>query len=115
MSFSPALFSFSVMLLGGWGRAGRGTEPHRPGPREVHAVRQALPHLVAEEADADALQVLGSDLQRGQECGWWKDETHPGQRRHPGSHSHLSGCKGPRGHFALMQELLGVKAPPMAF
>ena len=43
--------------------------PHRAGPREVHAARQALPHLVAEEADADALQVLGGDLQRTEE-GW---------------------------------------------
>lgn len=40
-----------------------GAGPHRAGPREVHAVRQALPHLVAEEADADALQVLRGDLQ----------------------------------------------------
>ena len=39
-------------------------KPHRAGPCEVHAARQALPHLVAEEADTDALQVLGSDLQR---------------------------------------------------
>ena len=43
--------------------------PHRAGPREVHAVRQALPHLVAEEADTDTLQVLGGDLQ-GTEDGW---------------------------------------------
>lgn len=46
-----------------------GTEPHRPGPREVHAVRQALPHLVTEEADADTLQVLRGDLQRGHQDG----------------------------------------------
>ena len=39
-------------------------EPHRAGPSEVHAACQALPHLVAEEADTDTLQVLGSDLQR---------------------------------------------------
>lgn len=46
-----------------------GTEPHRPGPREVHAVRQTLPHLVTEEADTDTLQVLRGDLQRGHEDG----------------------------------------------
>lgn len=37
--------------------------PHRARPREVHAVCQALPHLVTEEADADTLQVLRGDLQ----------------------------------------------------
>lgn len=37
--------------------------PHRPRPCEVHTVCQALAHLVTEEADADALQVLGRDLQ----------------------------------------------------
>lgn len=40
--------------------------PHRPRPCEVHAVCQALPHLVTEEADTDTLQVLGGDLQEGQ-------------------------------------------------
>lgn len=67
------LFQFSsLVILKGRGadQGGRGWEPHRPGPREVHAVRQALPHLVAEEADADALQVLGRDLQRGHEGSW---------------------------------------------
>ena len=43
--------------------------PHRARPREVHTARQALPHLVAEEADTDALEVLGGDLQRTEE-GW---------------------------------------------
>lgn len=64
----PVFSSFELGARGG-GQT-MGTEPHRPGPREVHAVRQALPHLVAEEAGADALQVLRGDLQRGHEDGW---------------------------------------------
>lgn len=69
-SFSPGLSCFQLFYIGGAGWGGRPrTEPHRPGPREVHAVRQALPHLVAEEAGADALQVLRRDLQRGREDG----------------------------------------------
>lgn len=71
---------FPVILHRGRGAGGQttDTEPHRPGPREVHAVRQALPHLVAEEAGADALQVLRRDLQRGREDGGGERRSRPG-------------------------------------
>ena len=69
MLFSAALSVSQFRYFKGVGVQTRGTEAHRPRPREVHAVRQTLPHLVTEEADADALQVLGSDLQ-GHEDSW---------------------------------------------
>lgn len=77
-SFSPGLSCFQLFYIGGAGLGSRPrTEPHRPGPREVHAVRQALPHLVAEEAGADALQVLRRDLQRGREDGGGERRSRP--------------------------------------
>lgn len=60
--------------------------PHRPRPCEVHAVCQALPHLVTEEADADTLQVLRGDLQ-GQ-----GHQVKAMQPAHRTSGVHLSTC-----------------------
>lgn len=68
MSLPPHRLSFSLITsllsLGGQTQDTPSLmAPHRPRPCEVHAVCQALPHLVTEEADADTLQVLRGDLQ----------------------------------------------------
>lgn len=64
LSHSFTLFSEVTLSLGGPIQDTLSLMvPHRPRPCEVHAVCQALPHLVTEEADTDALQVLGGDLQ----------------------------------------------------